>query len=1680
MQITNNTYLSKLNTINTMRTNLRQAITVLSLVVILIVFWCLKLTGITMAGEAFCGMDEHIHGDSCPTGELICLMEETEGHVHAEICILRELCCEQAEVLPHVHGEECLQWELICPEDELEAHIHGDSCREEILLCAEEELEGHAHQEDCFATELICAETDPEHSHSDSCYETLLICEQEESEGHTHDEACFVLGEDWCCGLEETAGHAHTEECYVLVEDSFLCGLEETEGHGHTAECYYVGIGFGCGLTEAQGHIHTEECVTEETELGCGLAYTPAHIHTEECYIQLEICPLEEHIHVESCYSDIHADLEDEDDWEEELSELEQETSTGRMLAAVAQSQLGYGESERNFVVDHNGIRRGITRYGQWYGNPYGDWSAMFASFCLHYAGVEDLPSNAGPESMRQEWEAEDLYSPWDEHQPRVGDLVFLLYEEEADPDTIELLPLGAETHPLELEPLTLEAEMLFGEEEPEEADLLSLYAYENEAAGAVAIITEADEYGLIIIQGDVDGRVEERYLEYDDPSILGYGLVPERSPFVMMMSPRAAGQVLATTINYTSSTNLNNRNFILYTEYNGQYYAVSSTSGSGVAATTPAVPVTIVDGRVYSDAADTNSLFWRFTADGSNYGIRNQGTNRALHPGQNENGLIYDDAWPTRLASSNNGARFSHSSSDYGIYFNYNNGNPVFERRANRNNATVLYLAESMPTVTVWLDGTQGNLMSLRGSDLTSYAVVAGNTMTLPTEWRSPEKYEYTLRGWYNVANGAYYEPGEEIFVEENMLLYADWRATSYNIGQMNANVIETISTNSFITTHMFDYNSLFNTLSQNNDYNPANGGNSTTWTLVESGTVRNTGEETLNFVFVDHDGSGAISHPAQRNDENGEVYQVVTPGLYNEELAELLFDPDVDVIGKEYIGTGDYLFRYGDDPSDEEHYGYYYYDSKLNAAAYNQARERFYVYDYLERTNDSPGNGSYSDFLPLNSPYTNTNDNRVPTYTHNGQEGYVYDSRYDSDDNDPGNVHTDYALGMAIEMEFYLSSKPGTRDENGVLANQSTTGQDMVFEFSGDDDVWVLIDGELVLDIGGIHLVKGGYIDFSTGEVVVYGTENDTVSYRGSVTYLESGQHTLTMYYLERGASMSNFKLRFNLTTRYAMTLRKEDTLTTQLLNGAQFSIYTDAACTSPAQLWTSKSAYERGDSSTNVFTVRDGYAEMWGLAAGNTYYLKETRGPDAMQGVPAQGIIRMRLNNEGLPDYEILPDQGNLTAGYMVHGYKVNEDLQEAYLTITNTEPSEHPPVQVTVEKIWNDAENHDGDQVTVYLVANGIRIQEVVLSKANDWKHTWENLPSVDRNENPVVYRVQESTFPGYISTVTSANAVSSDKTIINASGFTNGETYLLYTNQGYIGSSSGETVRLNNDPTAVMNANDFLWTARLNSDGTLRLTNKSGKDLFYDSKSTFRAKASAVNVNLKYTNGRILFTVKGGSSWRPTYTDYYLGTLNNSNFFSAVTNATSALTIQPQMVVSAPPPPVPETDGEEPIRDFSIINTPVGDATVSLRVKKLWDTSGLDLSVEYEETGVRMDLLANGRDSGLSGVLNLRSNWSYTFIDLPKFDSNGDEIVYTVREAETNPIWRVEYGPVTSVNGSQTAYETTVTNVYRAIPMLPETGSVGRQAYIALGLSIMIGGLSWYSRERRREERRDRT
>ena len=289
------------NIYNRDRHNLRQIVTSLSLVVILVVFWSLKLTGIGIAGEAFCGKQEHVHSDECQHRIQICMQEEAEPHIHSEACLYRELICQ----------------------------------------------------------------------------------------------------------------------------------LEENGEHSHEDTCWTIGSGFGCGQLEADGHIHTAECLTEETQLDCGLEASEGHTHADTCYEITEDCQQEEHIHTESCYSDITADLETSDDWEMTLADMVRGPTTKENVVLVAKSQLGYTESTLNFQVDANGVRRGITRYGQWYGNPYGDWSAMFVSFCLEYAGATDLPTNAGPEAMRLEWEAADLYRSAGEALPGIGDLVFLCKDSE-------------------------------------------------------------------------------------------------------------------------------------------------------------------------------------------------------------------------------------------------------------------------------------------------------------------------------------------------------------------------------------------------------------------------------------------------------------------------------------------------------------------------------------------------------------------------------------------------------------------------------------------------------------------------------------------------------------------------------------------------------------------------------------------------------------------------------------------------------------------------------------------------------------------------------------------------------------------------------------------------------------------------------------------------------------------------------------------------------------------------------------------------------------------------------------------------------------------------------------------------------------------------------------------------
>lgn len=1057
--------------------------------------------------------------------------------------------------------------------------------------------------------------------------------------------------------------------------------------------------------------------ITITADAFCGFE---EHIHTAECFTDTYTCALTEHKHTGDCYPDLTADVETFEDWEATLSGISPTLDPADKLTEIAQSQLGYKESERNFKTDADHVRHGYTRYGEWFGNPYAEWSAMFTSFCLRYAGFDEVPVSAGDETMRLAWIEKDIYKSAGEHFPIPGNIVFL------DADG-------------------------------------------NGSADSTAVVTALDNGILYVIEGDVENSVRECAYEVRSLAIMGYGIPSaERHAVIMMNASPAADRVkIGNRINYSQYAVTSGVQFILYTQgTDGNYYAIDGNGN--------AVRVYVENnGSVYADSPN-NSLIWNFTHQGTYdgqaaYYIQNASTGMYLHPHADDyTGVlnsVLSGRWESALYPTNNGVRIRGARQNaYSLLTN----NSRFTATNSQYGSSVLYFAAMPARYNVWLDGTNGGIKSLGGSLDSHYYVTEGESMTLPTSWRSPDKYSYTLRGWYDITANKYYAPGSTVVVTRDTVFYADWMASTYDIGQFNAQVSNTVSTNEFITIRLFDYSSLFNLLSESVSTTISSSSHTETWSLITNGNNPYNGNRTLNFIFRDWDrGNEDISYPKNHNAINnptnaGSVYS----GLYTDTLGDLLFNPETSfdpqtgtgVIGKQYIGTGDHLFKLMTDPNNE-HYGYYYYDSERNAASYNKSDGRFYVYDYLECTIDS---SRLADFLPLNSPYANTNGKNVTTYSANGVTGeyrgvthYKYDSGYNDGNNSTSNVGTNYWFGMSVDVGFYLPNSPGTIVD-GAYGNRDVYGNEMHFQFSGDDDVWVLVDGKIVLDLGGIHGIESGDINFSTGVVTVNGTQT------GNIYSMAPGEHTLTIYYLERGSSLSNCAIYFNLAPRFSLDLQKEDVLTAELLNGAEFSVFTNAACTVPAELWHSEKEYKSGVPSKNTFTVVDGKVSMWGFGAGNVYYVKETSPPDIADYSTSYGIIVLAFDSKGTVTYDVqILDDGihDVSNGFTVHGFIIDDEKREAYITVTNAKAWVDETTSVSVNKVWGDTKNHSDDIVTVYLSVRDPdgtvrRIREVKLGAENSWTYTWDNLPKYyEDGVTKVEYLVEEAHVPGYVGTIT---------------------------------------------------------------------------------------------------------------------------------------------------------------------------------------------------------------------------------------------------------------------------------------------------------------------------------------
>ena len=145
--------------------------------------------------------------------------------------------------------------------------------------------------------------------------------------------------------------------------------------------------------------------------------------------------------------SDLLADVETRDDWDQMLADLTLSGNWAEDLLAVAETQMGYKQSRRNFEPVYNEEKNawdlhGWNRYGAWYGEPYAEWSTMFVCFCLSYAGIpsEVIPYDSEAASWADKLSELGLFQTAEDYTPKPGDLMFTDWDDDGKIDHVGIV----------------------------------------------------------------------------------------------------------------------------------------------------------------------------------------------------------------------------------------------------------------------------------------------------------------------------------------------------------------------------------------------------------------------------------------------------------------------------------------------------------------------------------------------------------------------------------------------------------------------------------------------------------------------------------------------------------------------------------------------------------------------------------------------------------------------------------------------------------------------------------------------------------------------------------------------------------------------------------------------------------------------------------------------------------------------------------------------------------------------------------------------------------------------------------------------------------------------------------------------------------------------------------------
>lgn len=388
---------------------------------------------------------------------------------------------------------------------------------------------------------------------------------------------------------------------------------------------------------------------------------------------------------------------------------------------------------------------------------------------------------------------------------------------------------------------------------------------------------------------------------------------------------------------------------------------------------------------------------------------------------------------------------------------------------------------------------------------------------------------------------------------------------------------------------------------------------------------------------------GNGAYTGIVKTTLTNG--YPAMAADKGSESL-DYLFGGKSDSAVTNYTPTGGLLTLDKD--------GYYGFDADSQYAAYDKTSKKFNLspQNYCANQTDTPC------FTPFGN---DTKDNK-------------------------------YSFGMNLGADFYMP-------KDGKVNNQ-----DMVFDFTGDDDVWVFIDGVLVLDLGGIHQALGGKINFATGKITYDKTQRYGNSPATTITdaFVNAGEkwnsmpyktHHLSFFYLERGDGGSNCKISFNLPVKpsKAIDIEKETLGTIDADKQFQFQLLVGNSSTLYRGKYSVYNAYTnqvvQSDKSTGdngVITLAKGqFARVQSdtFTDDTTYKVRELNSSGYTVSANGSPMTQQGSGNNAYAE------TGSFTVGKTSHVTIVN----------SNVKPSNNKSIVKT--------DGGDGDQYTLNLTASG---------------------------------------------------------------------------------------------------------------------------------------------------------------------------------------------------------------------------------------------------------------------------------------------------------------------------------------------------------------------------------------